>query len=96
MEQNVYCFISPQGLTYFRLLTSTYFTKTKNPSNTIIYFHLKNQYNHVALSEVCLSEGEIFAISDNMPGLHRNRGGDDNPPGYECAGPPNWRQYCDD
>lgn len=96
MEQNVYCFISPQGLTYFRLLTSTYFTKTKNPRNTIIYFYLKNQYNHVSLSEVCLSEGEIFAISDNMPGLHRNRGGDDNPPGYECAGPPNWRQYCDD
>lgn len=85
MEQNVYCFISPQGLTYFRLLTSTYFTKTKNPSNTKVYFYLKNQYNHV-----------IFAISDNMPGLHRNRGGDDNPPGYECAGPPNWRQYCDD
>lgn len=43
MEQNVYCFISPQGLTYFRLLTSTYFTKTKNPSNTIIYFYSKNQ-----------------------------------------------------
>lgn len=57
------------------------------------------QYHNLLLfkeSEWSLSEGEIFAISDNMPGLHRNRGGDDNPPRYKCAGPPNWRQHCDD
>lgn len=79
----------PSRVKYFRLLTSTYFTKTKK----------SKQYHNLLLfkeSEWSLSEGEIFAISDNMPGLHRNRGGDDNPPRYKCTGLPHCRQHCDD
>lgn len=79
----------PSRVKYFRLLTSTYFTKTKKS---------KQYYNLLLFkeSEWSLSEGEIFAISDNMPGLHRNRGGDDNPPRYKCTGLPHCRQHCDD